>query len=326
MPPLRRKLNPNDWLCTAVRDFACALAMGLGALAAQAQAPSSPPLRTLKLPMDTQWVTDAPSAPQAATATGPAATGDEAPNNVTVGAGDQIFITVFGQPDMSAEVTVNDNQQVTLPLLGTLKVGGLSPAAIEKLVAQRLRDGEYLRSPEVSVQVRQVRSQMVSVLGEVQRPGRFALTGKLSVLDALATAGGLTQRADRTITLIRRMPSADSSKPGVRQEIQIALDQVVDVVTGGADQELRNDDVLFVGQQKQFYVHGEVRKPGAYPMEPELTLMRVLAISGGVTERGSLRRIRIHRKDATQTMQEITPVLNSPILSGDVVYVNERLF
>lgn len=300
--------------------------MGLGALAAQAQAPSSPPLRTLKLPMDTQWVTDAPSAPQAATATGPAATGDEAPNNVTVGAGDQIFITVFGQPDMSAEVTVNDNQQVTLPLLGTLKVGGLSPAAIEKLVAQRLRDGEYLRSPEVSVQVRQVRSQMVSVLGEVQRPGRFALTGKLSVLDALATAGGLTQRADRTITLIRRMPSADSSKPGVRQEIQIALDQVVDVVTGGADQELRNDDVLFVGQQKQFYVHGEVRKPGAYPMEPELTLMRVLAISGGVTERGSLRRIRIHRKDATQTMQEITPVLNSPILSGDVVYVNERLF
>jgi polysaccharide export outer membrane protein len=243
-----------------------------------------------------------------------------------VGAGDQIFITVFGQPDMSAEVTVNDNQQVTLPLLGTLKVGGLSPAAIEKLVAQRLRDGEYLRSPEVSVQVRQVRSQMVSVLGEVQRPGRFPLSGKLSVLDALATAGGLTQRADRTITLIRRMPSADSSKPGVRQEIQIALDQVVDVVTGGADQELRNDDVLFVGQQKQFYVHGEVRKPGAYPMEPELTLMRVLAISGGVTERGSLRRIRIHRKDATQTMQEITPVLNSPILSGDVVYVNERLF
>jgi len=324
MHPVRRKLNSTAWFCARAAGFACVLALAGGVSEAQTQTVIVPVGRTLKLPLDSQWVADTPAVPQPGVL--PPPVDDGIAGKVSVGAGDQIFITVFGQPDMSAEVTVNDNQQVTLPLLGTLKVGGLTPAAIEKLVAQRLRNGEYLRNPEVSIQVRQVRSQMVSVLGEVQRPGRFPLSGKMSVLDALATAGGLTARADHTVTLLRSVAAPDGSSSGARQEVPIPLDQMLDIATGGPDKELRNDDVVFVGQQKQFYVHGEVRKPGAYPMEPELNLMRVLAISGGVTERGSMRRIRIHRKDASQKMQELTPDLNSPILSGDVVYVDERLF
>ena len=324
MHPARIKMNSTAWFYTKAWGAACVLALAWGVAVAQTKTPTAPSERTPKLPLDSQWVADSRAVPQPSVSTPSPSEG--VIGNVLVGAGDQIFITVFGQPDMSAEVTVNDNQQVTLPLLGTLKVGGLTPAGIEKLVAQRLRNGEYLRNPEVSVQVRQVRSQMVSVLGEVQRPGRFPLSGKMSVLDALATAGGLTSRADRTVTLLRSVAASDYSSSVARQEIQIPLDQMVDITSGGPDKELRNDDVLFVGPQKQFYVHGEVRKPGAYPMEPELTLMRVLAISGGVTERGSMRRIRIHRKDASHKMQELSPDLNSPIVSGDVVYVDERLF
>lgn len=247
-----------------------------------------------------------------------------AQEGVLVGVGDQIFVTVFGQPDMSAEVAVNDNEQVTLSLIGTLKVGGLAPPAIEKLIAQRLKDGEYLRNPQVSVQVRQVRSQMISVLGEVARPGRFPILGKLTVLEALATAGGLSPRADRTVSLLRR----NSVKGGTseRQEIPIRLDQLSDAGRGDLDIELKNDDVVFVAPQKMFYIHGEVRRPGAYPMEPDLNVMRVLSISGGVTERGSMRRIRIHRKAVDQKIQEISPNLNTLIVTGDVVYVDERLF
>jgi polysaccharide export outer membrane protein len=245
-------------------------------------------------------------------------------DRLLVGVGDQIFITVFGQTDMSAEVTVNDNSQVTLPLIGTLTVGGLTPPAIEKLIAQRLRDGEYLRNPEVSVQVKQVRSQMISVLGEVQRPGRFPILGKLTVLDALATAGGLGPKADRTVFLLRRNPVRGGDSQ--RLEIAIKLDQVIDAGRGELDVELKNDDVVFVAQQKLFYIHGEVRRPGAYPMEADLDVMRVLSLSGGVTERGSLRRIRILRKDADQKTQEISATLNSPVMGGDVVYVDERFF
>ncbi|QDL56655.1 polysaccharide transporter [Rhodoferax aquaticus] len=291
---------------------------------AQSAVPVAP--RVVQLPLVTTWAADLAATPASPVPQGSLLAAEGVLSSSTVGAGDQVLITVFGQPDMSAEVTVNDNQQVTLPLIGTLKVGGLVPFAIEKLVAQRLREGEYLRSPEVSVQVRQVRSQMVSVLGEVQRPGRFALSGKLSVWDALATAGGLTPRADRVAVLVRRVAPNASSPSGARQEIQIALDQIVDLGKLGPDLELQNDDVVFVGVQKQFYVHGEVRRPGAYPMEPGLTLMRALAISGGVTERGSMRRIRVHRTDGEQKTQEFVPDLSSPIVGGDVVYVNERLF
>ncbi len=297
--------------------------------------------RPISLPLENQWI-------PASTVTSPAVAPSLAPSAVSasntldktigvsglpldrssVGIGDQIFITVFGQPDMSAEVTVNDNAQVTLPLIGTLKIGGLSPSVIEKLIAQRLKEGEYLRNPEVSVQVRQVRSQMISVLGEVLRPGRFPILGKLTVLDALATAGGLTQKADRTVFLLRLNGATGVATAGdtQRKEIAIRLDQLIDSGREDLDVELKNDDVVFVAPQKVFYIHGEVRRPGAYPMEPELNVMRVLAISGGVTERGSLRRIRIYRKDADKNTQVLTPDLNALIVNGDVVYVDERLF
>lgn len=246
-------------------------------------------------------------------------------DRVLVGAGDQIFIAVFGQPDMSAEVTVNDNGQVTLPLIGTLRVGNLAPQAIERLVTQRLKDGEYLRNPEVSVQIRQLRSQIISVLGEVQRPGRFPLQGRLTVLDALATAGGLTARADRTVLVIRR-PTIASGEVQGRQEIPIDLDQLVDKNRGDLDFELRNEDVVFVAQQKFFYVHGEVRRPGAYPMEPDLNVMRALSIGGGVTERGSIKRLKIHRVRPDKKLDIVTPDLTTPLQSGDVLHVDERLF
>ena len=303
---------------------------------------AQPQPRPLSLPLDNQWG-PARALPLAAPVVSPALTPPAVVTNtadkstavsaipldrLSVGVGDQIFITVFGQPDMSAEVTVNDNAQVTLPLIGTLKIGGFSPPAIEKLIAQRLKDGEYLRNPEVSVQVRQVRSQMISVLGEVLRPGRFPILGKLTVLDALATAGGLTPKADRTVFLLRRNGADGTPMNGdsQRKEIAIRLDQLIDSGKEDLDVELKNDDVVFVAPQKVFYIHGEVRRPGAYPMEAELDVMRVLAISGGVTERGSLRRIRIHRKDANQKIQVLTPDLNAPIVNGDVVYVDERLF
>ena len=274
--------------------------------------------RPISLPLETQWA-NIPQTPAAKEAVSQGAF-----ERLTVGVGDQIFITVFGQPDMSAEVTVNDNEQVTLPLIGTLKIGGLTPPMIERLVAQRLKDGEYLRNPEVSVQVRQVRSQMISVLGEVQRPGRIPIIGKLTVLDAVATAGGLTPRADNSALLIRRNSAPTGGVQ--RKEIVVRLDQVMNSSTAELGIELVNEDIVFVPLQKLFYIHGEVRKPGAYPIEPELNLMRVLSISGGVTERGSLRRIRIFRKDADQKIQEFTPDLNSPVVSGDVIYVDERLF
>lgn len=281
--------------------------------------------RALSLPFESKWMpartlSDSRFAGVVPAESPPAASADR----LALGAGDQIFITVFGQPDMSAEVTVNDNLQVTLPLVGNLKVGGLTPPVLEKLIAKRLKDGEYLLNPEVSIQVRQVRSQIMSVLGEVQKPGRFVIDGKMSVLDALAMAGGLTQRADQTVVLIRRDALANGERSS--QEMSLSLQHMMDSKRADLNLALKNDDVLYVAQQKSFYVFGEVRKPGTYPMEAELNVMRVLAISGGVTERGSIKRIRIHRQAPDQKTREIKPGLSDRIEGGDVVFVDERLF
>ncbi|GAB4090014.1 SLBB domain-containing protein [Hydrogenophaga soli] len=243
-----------------------------------------------------------------------------------LGVGDQIAITVFGQPDLSAEVTVGETGFIMVPLIGTLNVLNLSAAQLETLVARRLKEGGYLKNPGVSVQIRQLRSQQVSVMGEVQRPGRYPLQGRMTVLEALATAGGLTQRADRQVMLLRKPDTPASGDLGVREEIRIQLDTTGGGLRGQLDATLKNDDVVFVGVQKQFYVLGEVRRPGAYPMEPGMNVMKALSIGGGITERGSSRRIKIHRTDEQKVSHEQPATLTTPVEPDDVIHVDERLF
>jgi len=243
-----------------------------------------------------------------------------------LGIGDQITIAVFGQPDLSAEVTVGESGTIMVPLIGTLNVLNMSAAQLEAMVAMRLKDGGYLQNPGVSVQIRQLRSQLVSVIGEVQRPGRYPIQGRMTVLEALATAGGLTPRADKTIVLLRK-PSADKASDTQREEISIQLETEGNgQFRGRLDAALLNDDVVFVGVQKLFYIHGEVRRPGAYPMEPGLNIMKALSISGGVSERGSARRISIHRLNADKVLKELPAELAMPIQPDDVIHVDERLF
>lgn len=242
-----------------------------------------------------------------------------------LGVGDQIAIAVFGQPDLSAEVTVGESGGIMVPLIGTLNVLNMSAAQLETMVAKRLKEGGYLQNPGVSVQIRQLRSQQVSVIGEVQRPGRYPIQGKMTVLEALATAGGLTQRADKSILVLRKSPTAVSGD-SAREEISVQLDTAGAQFRGRLDAPLVNDDVVYVGVQKLFYVHGEVRRPGAYPMEQGINIMKALALSGGVSERGSIRRIKVHRLDAQKVLREIRAELPMAIEPDDVVYVDERLF
>lgn len=242
-----------------------------------------------------------------------------------LGVGDQITIAVFGQPDLSAEVTVGESGTIMVPLIGTLNVLNLSAAQLEAMVATRLKDGGYLQNPGVSVQIRQLRSQLVSVIGEVQRPGRYPIQGRMTVLEALATAGGLTQRADKTIVLLRK-PAVDKGAESPREEISIQLENAGGQFGARLDAPLVNDDVVFVGVQKLFYIHGEVRRPGAYPMEAGMNIMKALSLSGGVSERGSDRRIKIHRLDARKVLQELKADPAMPLQPDDVVHVDERLF
>lgn len=261
-------------------------------------------------------VKPAPLGPAVASASRPAAA-------VSIGAGDVLQVTVFGQPDLSAEVSVTDEGEVTLPLIGLLRIAGISQAELEKLIAQRLREREYLLHPEVSVTVRQSRSQVVSVLGEVARPGRYPIQGRFTVLDLLAAAGGLTPKADTVAVLLRK---GEQGAAGAAVHIPIRLDRVANLDRSPLDLVLNQGDMVYVGPQKFFYIHGEVRRPGSYPMEPDLDVMRALSIGGGVTERGSMSRIQIHRKSDGAEARDFSPRLTDAVMDGDVIYVKERIF
>ena len=244
--------------------------------------------------------------------------------NTRVGSGDVLRVTVFGQPDLSAEVGVNDKGILTLPLIGGVEVTGLTTSEISARVADALRKGQYLRNPEVSVEVVQLRSQMVSVLGEVSRPGRYPIPGHLSVLELLATAGGLTAQADQTVTLLRR--KTDNGGTGSDVRIPILLGETNATARSPLDIELNSGDVVYVNKKKLFYIHGEVNRPGSYPMEQDMNVMRAISLGGGMTQRASQRRIYINREMPDKGVEEIKAKLSDPVLPGDVVYVNESLF
>ncbi|MEB0216167.1 SLBB domain-containing protein [Undibacterium sp. CCC3.4] len=240
------------------------------------------------------------------------------------GEGDQLLITVFGQPDLGADVVVGTNGSISLPLVGTLMVKGKTASEIANLFADRLLQGQYLLNPKVAVKLGQQISRSFSVLGEVLRPGRFPLQGSITVLDALSLAGGVSPRADKYLRILRR--TGVDGQTELAQFASIRLDFDDEKNQEQFIAKILPNDVLIVGQQKNFYVYGEVRRPGMYPMEDELNVMRVLSIGGGMTERGSNSRIVIHRKALDGQIKEISARITDVVLPGDVVFINERIF
>jgi protein involved in polysaccharide export with SLBB domain len=114
-------------------------------------------------------------------------------DDYVLGAGDAIRIQVFQSPELTVDARVSEAGVISYPLLGPVRIGGMSSTDIEKLIAQRLRDGKFLQSPQVTVNITSFRSQQVSVLGNVTRPGRYPLeTTGMRLSEVLSLAGGVT--------------------------------------------------------------------------------------------------------------------------------------
>ncbi len=237
-----------------------------------------------------------------------------------VGPGDTLNINILGTGGTQARATVDADGQIVVPMLGNIRASGLTPAAIGKRIEQDLRSKGFMTDPQVSVEVVTLRSRIVSVLGQVARPGRYPIEGKLSVLELLAMAGGATGGAGDVATLVRRAGGGNDRinlYVGNRQSPSQSLQ----------DTELQPGDVVFVPEAPRFYVYGEVGKPGAYPLEQGLNIMRALAVAGGLTPRASDSRIVLNRTDAlTGEITDRRAKLTDAVQPGDVIHVNERFF
>lgn len=237
-----------------------------------------------------------------------------------LGAGDMIRVNVFQSPDLTLETRLSESGIVTYPLLGQVRLGGLTVSTAEKRLADGLRRGGFVKSPQVSILVLQVRGNQVSVLGHVNRPGRFPLEmGGARVSDLLAQAGGVAGTGAEVITV-------SGFRDG--RPFRTELDLVTLFTTGSPAEDivLRDGDVIYVDRMPMIYIYGEVQRPGALRLERGMTLMQALASGGGLTLRGTERGLRVHRRGADGRVQVVQPSMEEPMRPGDVVYVRQSLF
>jgi polysaccharide export outer membrane protein len=238
---------------------------------------------------------------------------------VPLGAGDVVKLSVYGSPDLSVETRVSEAGAITFPLLGQVQVGGLSVASAEKKIGDLLEKGGYLKKAQVNILVTTLASQQVSVLGYVNRPGRYPVEGKRKVLDLLAMAGGIHGDGGDMVSLVRTRNGNTT-----RETID-----VVDMVRKGElnkDYEVAGGDVIYVERAPRAYVTGEVTRPGPFRLERGMTVQQAVSAGGGLSPRGSNNGMKVTRRDGSGNPVTINVKADDPVQVDDVIVVRESWF
>ena len=269
------------------------------------------------------------SAAQAATPAAPAAAEAAGTNELpaipeyTLGPGDIVRITVYNSPDLTTEAEVSQSGTIGFPLIGEVKVGGLTRAQAEREIAARLRKGGFVSKAHVNMMVTQYRSQQVSVIGEVNKPGKYPINQVATLTDAIAMAGGITPKGSYMVTVIRK------EEGGKTAQYAINFKNLLDGADGGAQSRnirISPEDVIYVAPAPVFYIYGEVRSPGAYPLQPDMTVRQALSLGGGLTPRGSERGIQVDRKGSRGEVITQSARLTDRVRPDDVLQVPEGWF
>ncbi|AAU90616.1 MULTISPECIES: polysaccharide export protein EpsE [Methylococcus] len=235
-----------------------------------------------------------------------------------LGPGDVVRISVFNYPELAIETRISQTGNITFPLTGPIAIGDLTAAEAEGRIAGKLRQGGYISDPHVTVVVSQFKAREVAVMGQVRNPGKYPIERQSRVLDMLAAAGGVTTAdAGDTATLLR----ANGEK------LVIDLNALFEG-SPGQNPEVAAGDTLFVPKAPQFYVYGEVQRPGAYRLQRGMTVSQAISAAGGLTPRGTdtWPAPIVKRRDANGVEQETTVDGSYALQPDDVLYLRERWF
>lgn len=234
-------------------------------------------------------------------------------------AGDVVRISVYDHPDLGTTARLLEDGSISFPLLGTVSLRGMTEREAEARLANLLEEGAIVISPQVSVVVEQYLGQQVSVLGEVHRPGKYAIDRNGTIVDLISQAGGVNDNADDTAIVTSTRQGETTTR---------VLDLTAILRDGDPRQNtvIYGGDTVYVPRMKQFYIYGEVNNPGVYRLEHDMTVMQGLSVAGGLTERGTQRGIRIERRMQNKETESLGAELGDVLHPNDVVFVSESFF
>jgi polysaccharide biosynthesis/export protein len=254
-----------------------------------------------------------------------AAKPDAVQSHYVLGPQDQLRITVFDEPDLTNSYRIEADGFITFPLINRVAAGGLTPAELQDRIRTQLASG-YLKNPTVRVEIEQYKSQFVIVGGEVRSPGKIPMTGTMTLPEALAAAGSPTPAASTEVIVTHaRKTGADGAPDKQPESVHVNLKKL-QLGVSGQEIVLQDGDTIFVPKAQTFYINGLVRSAGQFIWEPGLTVQQAIALAGGLSERGSDRRIKVDRRMPDGTIKEISVELNSLVEPNDTVKISQRIF
>jgi polysaccharide export outer membrane protein len=240
-----------------------------------------------------------------------------------IGPQDQLKITVFGEDGLDNTYVVDADGSITFPLINRIMAAGLTEAEFQDRIRAKLADG-YLRNPQVRVEIFAYKSQSVMVGGEVRTPGRVPMAGTMTLPEALAAAGSPKETASNEVIVTHaRKPGADGTVPPP-DSVHVNLNDLKLGKTG-QDIFLQDGDTIFVPEAQRFYISGQVHNQGSYILGPGLTVQQAIAMAGGLTDRGSDKRVSATRM-VNGKPKEVRLKLEDKVQPNDVINVGNKFF
>lgn len=246
-----------------------------------------------------------------------------------LGVRDVVKVTVWSEASLSGTYTIGAGGAISFPLVGTVEAAGRSTDQLAADLRARLADG-FLQNPQVSVEVAEYNSQRIFVVGEVRSPGAVPLTGALTLVEALARVGSMTEMAGGELLVIRPPDGRVGSGPvlqgdtGAREILRLDV-KALQARGPTSNVTLLHGDTIIVPRAELIYVTGQVNSPGSYTYNRSMTVLQAISQAGGVNEMGTTRRLKVVRITGGKKV-ELKASLGDTLQPGDTVVVATRWF
>jgi polysaccharide biosynthesis/export protein len=236
-------------------------------------------------------------------------------------AGDMIEVTVYNVPDLLTKTQIGGSGDAYLPLINYVHLAGLTAEEAQTLIQERLSDGGFVKDPHVSVFVDHYSSGGASILGEVMRPGIYPVSGQERLFDLISAAGGLTEKAGRSISVVHRGQEDSPQTVALSRNLSDHAEGNIAIYPG---------DTVMVQKADVVYVVGEVGRPSGFLMDNgQLTVLQAIAMAGGITRNAKMGAARIIRKGPSgmsETPVHLKQILEAkspdvPMQADDILFV-----